>query len=81
MLYRVHFWNCPRSRLRPACGHNGGACTTGRQLHEAAQNPIADLISLSFQNNTNFDIGRSENTQNVLNIQPVYPVDLNQTWA
>ena len=48
----------------------------GEDLREAAQNPIADLISLRFQNNTNFDIGRSENTQNVLNIQPVYPVHL-----
>jgi hypothetical protein len=41
----------------------------GEDLREAAQNPIADRISLPFQNNTNFDIGRSENTQNVLNIQ------------
>ena len=52
----------------------------GEDLREAAQNPIADLISVPFQNNTNFDIGRSENTQNVLNIQPVYPVHLNQSW-
>jgi len=53
----------------------------GEALREAAQNPIADLISLPFQNNTNFDIGRSENTQNVLNIQPVYPVHLNESWS
>jgi hypothetical protein len=33
----------------------------GENLREAAQNPIADLISLPFQNNANFDIGRSEN--------------------
>jgi hypothetical protein len=46
----------------------------GENLREAAQNPIADLISLPFQNNTNFDIGHTDNTQNVLNIQPVYPV-------
>ena len=52
----------------------------GENLREAAQNPIADLISLPFQNNTNFDIGRSENTQNVLNIQSVYPLKLNQSW-
>src|SRR6476620_8615039 len=37
----------------------------GEDLREAAQNPIGDLISLPFQNNTNFDIGRSENTQNI----------------
>src|SRR5215470_13194274 len=52
----------------------------GEDLRDAAQNPIADLISVPFQNNTNFDIGRSENTQNVLNIQPVYPVHLNESW-
>jgi hypothetical protein len=52
----------------------------GENLREAAQNPIADLISLPFQNNTNFDIGHSDNTQNVLNIQPVYPLHLTQSW-
>ena len=52
----------------------------GEDLREAAQNPIADLISVPFQNNTNFDIGHSDNTQNVLNIQPVYPTHLNQSW-
>lgn len=35
----------------------------GEDLREAAQNPIADLISLPFQNNTNFDIGRTDNAQ------------------
>src|SRR6516162_7185127 len=52
----------------------------GEDLREAAQNPIADLISVPFQNNTNFDIGHTDNTQNVLNIQPVYPLHLNQDW-
>jgi hypothetical protein len=52
----------------------------GEDLREAAQNPIADLISLPFQNNTNFDIGHTDNTQNVLNIQPVYPVHLTPNW-
>src|SRR5262245_18313776 len=52
----------------------------GEDLREAAQNPIGDLISLPFQNNTNFDIGRTNNTQNVLNIQPVYPHHLDPSW-
>ena len=51
-----------------------------KSLREAAQNPIGDLISVPFQNNTNFDIGRTDNTQNVLNIQPVYPLHLNPSW-
>src|SRR4026208_2148209 len=52
----------------------------GEDLREAAQNPIADLISVPFQNNTNFDIGHTDNAQNVLNIQPVYPTHLNANW-
>src|SRR5262249_29041928 len=52
----------------------------GEDLRTAAQNPIGDLISLPFQNNTNFDIGRTSNTQNILNIQPVYPLHLDPSW-
>jgi hypothetical protein len=52
----------------------------GDDLREAAQNPIADLISVPLQNNTNFDIGHTDNIQNVLNIQPVFPTHLNDTW-
>jgi len=51
-----------------------------QNLQEAAQNPIADLISLPLQNNTNFNVGRSDNTQNVLDIQPVIPLHLNADW-
>ena len=46
-------------------------------LAKAAQNPIANMISLPFQNDTNFKVGPQNKTQNILNIQPVYPVDLN----
>ena len=34
---------------------------SGDDLREAAQNPIADLISLPFQNNTNFGVGQLGN--------------------
>ena len=49
-------------------------------LAKAAQNPVGDLISLPFQNNMNFDVGPADRTQNVLNIQPVWPIGLNQGW-
>jgi hypothetical protein len=39
------------------------------ELARAVQNPVANLISLPFQNNTNFEFGPREKTQNVLNIQ------------
>jgi hypothetical protein len=50
------------------------------ELARAVQNPIADMISLPFQNNTNFGFGPRERTQNVLNIQPVIPFDLSDDW-
>ncbi len=46
------------------------------ELARAAQNPVASLISLPFQNNTNFNFGPQEKTQNVLNIQPVPPPEV-----
>ncbi|MBT8361646.1 MAG: neuromedin U [Deltaproteobacteria bacterium] len=42
-------------------------------LAKQAQNPIANLISLPLQINTNFGIGPDNETQNILNIQPVWP--------
>jgi len=47
-------------------------------LAKATQNPLAAMYSLPFQNNTTFGVGPYDNTQNVLNIQPVIPVSLGQ---
>ena len=49
-------------------------------LARAAQNPVGDLISLPFQNNMNFDVGPAERTQNILNIQPVWPISMGKKW-
>jgi hypothetical protein len=49
------------------------------ELAKEAQNPIANLISLPFQNNTNFGDGpKGQRTKIVLNIQPVIPVPLSK---
>jgi hypothetical protein len=47
-------------------------------LAKQAQNPVGALISLPFQNNTNFDVGPRDRTQNVLNIQPVWPLSVSK---
>ena len=47
---------------------------TADELAQKAANPIADLISVPFQNNTDFGLGRYDRTRNVLNIQPVVPL-------
>ncbi len=46
------------------------------ELAKASQNPLAKMISVPFQNNTTYGIGTDNQTQNVLNIQPVYPITL-----
>ena len=49
-------------------------------LAKAAQNPISSLISLPFQWNSNLEVGPLNKPQHVLNIQPVYPLSLNDDW-
>ena len=49
-------------------------------LAKAAQNPIANMISLPLQDNINTGIGPNDETQNVLNIQPVYPFAISENW-
>jgi len=49
-------------------------------LQKATQNPVADLISVPLQNNSNFGIGSYDRAQNVLNIQPVIPTHLTKDW-
>jgi hypothetical protein len=47
---------------------------SAEDLAQKAANPIADLMSIPFQNNTDFGIGGFDRTRNVLNIQPVVPL-------
>jgi len=50
------------------------------KLAKASQNPLATMISLPFQNNTNVNIGDTSQSQNILNIQPVWPFKINDDW-
>jgi hypothetical protein len=53
---------------------------SAEQLAKLAQNPVGNLISVPFQNNTNFNVGPLKGTQNVLNIQPVIPISVDTEW-
>ena len=65
-------------------GKGDGVIESGEEetgeLARSAQNPVANLISVPFQNNTSFDFGPRKKTQNVLNIQPVVPFELSEDW-
>jgi hypothetical protein len=53
---------------------------SAEDLAKLAQNPVGNLISLPFQNNTNLHYGPERGTQNVLNIQPVIPISIGKDW-
>lgn len=67
----------PVAGATPAKGEPGGGTEA---LAKAAQNPIASMISVPFQNNMNFGAGTKEKMQDILNIQPVVPITLNEDW-
>jgi hypothetical protein len=51
------------------------------ELAKAAQNPIANMISIPVQINFNFGYGQDrDKSQIVTNLQPVIPIHLNEDW-
>jgi hypothetical protein len=53
---------------------------SAEELAKLAQNPVGNLINVPFQNNTNFNVGPQNGTQDILNIQPVIPFELDKDW-
>jgi hypothetical protein len=51
---------------------------SAEELAKLAQNPVGNLVSVPFQNDTNFNVGPLSGTQNILNIQPVIPIEVNK---
>jgi hypothetical protein len=64
---------------------NAAESSDAEALAKATQNPVADLISVPFQNNMGLsygprNYGKGDRVQNILNIQPVVPIHLNENW-
>jgi hypothetical protein len=70
IAFLAAIWGC-----RPA-----NAEMSAEELAKLAQNPIGNLVSVPFQNNTNLNFGSEMGTQNILDIQPVIPLSVDKDW-
>lgn len=50
------------------------------ELAKQTQNPVANLISVPFQNNFNFGAGTDRDMVWIMNVQPVIPITLDDEW-
>jgi len=68
------------STTAPPASASADAAAAEAKLERDVQNPVSELISLPFQNNTTFDSGPYSRTTNVMNIQPVIPINISDNW-
>jgi hypothetical protein len=58
----------------------GAPAIAEEEIAKQAQNPIASMISVPFQNNATFGVGEDSRVQDSLLIEPVIPFKLTSDW-
>jgi hypothetical protein len=66
--------------LMPLCQSAPANAEDTAEVAKQAQNPIASVISVPFQNNTTFGVGENSSVQDSLLIEPVVPFRLSSDW-
>ncbi len=67
----------PPVRVQPPDVDSDSDGNSATALAKKLQNPTGGLYSFPFQNNTNFNTGPHQGTQDILNVQPVIPIRIN----
>jgi hypothetical protein len=85
MIFRIHVRLLLAGLLlqgvaAAAQGTPASSAADADSLAKATQNPVASLISVPLQNNSNFGIGPYNRTQDIFNVQPVIPKKISENW-
>jgi hypothetical protein len=73
-------WLSILSILVPLCHSASANAEDSPEIAKQAQNPIASMISVPFQNSTTFGVGENSRVQDSLLIEPVVPFRLTSDW-
>jgi hypothetical protein len=66
--------------LATAVASSARADLSPEELAKLSQNPIGNIINVPFQENANLNDGTGKKTRNVVNIQPVIPIEIDKDW-
>ena len=69
-----------KSDLPSSAKADEAGTSADEKAKDAAQNPLANTISIPYQNNTYYNVGPDKRAENALIVEPVIPFKLNANW-
>jgi len=76
----ARYWLSMLCVFVPFCLSASANAEESPEIAKQAQNPIASMISVPFQNNATFGVGENSRVQDSLLIEPVIPFRLTSDW-